>query len=74
MGSWQSTVLQQIRKESKYYLKFNKDKMRLHLTRLLHIGHHVSAQGVWPYLAKVTAVKNMSVPSSLSDVKCFIKY
>ena len=40
-------------------LKFNKDKMRLHQTELLYIGHQISAEGVKPDVAKVKAVKGM---------------
>lgn len=39
-------------------LKFNKDKLRLHLSELVYIGHHISIRGLRPDPAKVTAVKN----------------
>ena len=40
-------------------LKFNKDKLCLHLTELVYIEHHISVNGLRPDPAKVTAVKNI---------------
>ena len=65
-------LLQLLHKARDQNLKFNKDKMRLHLSELIYIGHRVSAQGVRPDPAKVSAVKNMAVPTSASDVRRFL--
>ena len=54
-------------------LKFNKDKMRLHQTELLYIGHEISAEGVKPDVAKVKAVKDMPVPKTVQEVRCFLE-
>ena len=62
-------LLQRVREKN---LTFNKDKMRLHLSELLYIGHHVFPQGIRPDPAKVSAVKNMAVPTSGSDVRHFL--
>ena len=53
-------------------LKFNKDKMHLHQTELLYIGHQISAEGVKPDVAKVKAVKDMPVPKTVQEVRCFL--
>ena len=45
-------------------LKFNKDKLSLHLPQLVYIGHHISVNGLRPDPAKVTAVKHMPEPTS----------
>ena len=65
-------LLQLLHKARDQNLKFNKDKMRLHLSELIYIGHRVSVQGVRPDPAKVSTVKNMAVPTSASDVRRFL--
>ncbi|KAL5517497.1 hypothetical protein EMCRGX_G003052 [Ephydatia muelleri] len=53
-------------------LKFNKDKLRLYLTELVYIGHHISVNGLSPDPAKVTAVKNMPEPTSPQAMRHFL--
>ena len=53
-------------------LKLNKDKMCLHQTELLHIGHQISAQGFKPDMAKVMVVKNMPKPKTVQEVSQFL--
>ena len=53
-------------------LKFNKDKLRLYLTELVYIGHHISVNGLSPDPAKVTAVKNMPEPTSPQAMHHFL--
>ena len=49
-------------------LKLNKDKMRLHMKELVYIGHRITAEGIKPDVAKVTAVKSMPEPKSAQEV------
>ena len=65
-------LLKLLQRAREVNLKFNKDKMRLHQTELLYIGHQISAQGVKPDTAKVTAVKNMPIPKTVQDVRRFL--
>ena len=52
-------LLQVLRQARKCNLKFNKDKLRLHLPELQYIGHRISSEGVRPDPAKVAAIKDM---------------
>ena len=52
-------LLQVLRQARKCNLKFNKDKLRLHLPELQYIGHRISSEGVRPDPAKVVAIKDM---------------
>ena len=46
--------------------------MHLHQTELLYFGHEISAEGVKPDVAKVKAVKDMPVPKTVQEVRCFL--
>ena len=53
-------------------LKFNKDKLCLHLMELVYIRHHISISGLRPDAAKVTVIKNMPEPTSPPAVRRFL--
>ncbi|KAL5510796.1 hypothetical protein EMCRGX_G006398 [Ephydatia muelleri] len=53
-------------------LKFNQEKLRLHLTELAYIGHHLSKDGIKPDPNKVAAVRNMPQPRTVQDVRRFL--
>ena len=64
--------MQVLRGARKCNLKFNKDKLRLHLPELLYIGHHISLEGVRPDSTKVAAIKDMPVPTTVTQVRSFL--
>ena len=43
-----ANLLQLLDRAREQHLKLNKDKMRLHLTEVLYIGHVISAIGIQP--------------------------
>ena len=47
-------------------------KLRLHLPEVLYTGHIISANGIRPDPAKVTAIQEMPEPASVSDVRRFL--
>lgn len=49
-------LMQLLHRAREQTLKLNKDKMRLHLTELLYIGHVISAKGIQPDPSKVEAI------------------
>ena len=53
-------------------LKFNSNKLRLHIEELQYIGHRLTTQGVKPDPAKVTAIKEMAEPTSAQEVRRFL--
>ena len=53
-------------------LKFDKEKLRLHLTELAYIGHHLSKDGIKPDPNKVAAVRNMPQPRTVQEVRRFL--
>ena len=53
-------------------LKFNSNKLRLHMTELQYIGHRLTTQGVKPDPAKVSAIREMAEPTSLQEVRRFL--
>ena len=59
-------VFQKLRQSN---LKLNKEKMRLYFSELLYIGHHISAEGIKPDQAKVTAIHQMPSLRSVQDVR-----
>ena len=50
----------------------NRNKMRLHMTVLLYIGHRISEKGIRPHPANVMAVKGMAAPNSATDVRRYL--
>ena len=60
-------LVQLLMRACKANIKFNKDKMRLHMPELLYIGHRILGNGV-----KVVAIKGMATPNSASDVRRFL--
>ena len=64
-------VFQRVRQSN---LKLNKEKMRLHFSELIYIGHRISAEGVKPDQAKVpvTAIQQMPTLKSVQDVRRFL--
>ena len=65
-------LLQVLRQARKCNLKYNKDKLRLHLPELQYIGHRISSEGVRPDPAKVAAIKDMPVPTTVTQVRSFL--
>ena len=61
-----------LRRARQCNIKFNKQKLRLHMSELLYIGHQISKEGVRPDPAKVRAIKGMAAPESASDVRRFL--
>ena len=53
-------------------LKFNKEKLQLHSSELLYIGHRVLSAEIMPDPAKVAAIKHMLVLKSVQDVHRFL--
>jgi len=53
-------------------LKFNSNKLRLHMKELQYIGHRLTTQGVKPDPAKVAAIKEMAEPTSAQEVRRFL--
>ena len=53
-------------------LKFNSNKLRLHMTELQYIGHRLTTQGVKPDPAKVSAIREMAEPTSPQEVRRFL--
>ena len=53
-------------------LKFNKEKLCLHLTELSYIGHHLSKDGIKPDPNKVAVVGNMPQPRITQEVRRFL--
>ena len=62
-------LIQLLVRARKANIKFNKDKMRLHMSELLYIGHRI---GVRPDPSKVLAIQNMATPKSASEVRRFL--
>ena len=54
------------------HLKLNKDKMRLHLTEVLYIGHVISAKGIQPDPSKVEGICGMPEPKGPVDVRRYL--
>ena len=50
-------------------VKINKEKMKMNLTELKHMGHATTTEGVKAYPAKVQGLKDM--PRDTSEVKRF---
>ena len=71
-GNHDEALLQVLRWARKCNLKFNKDKLRLHLPELQYIGHRISSEGVRPDPAKVAAIKNMPTPTTVTQVRSFL--
>ena len=67
-------LLQLLRRARRCNIKINKEKMRLHMTELLYIGHRISEEGIRPDVAKVAAIKGMARPQSPSDIRRFLGY
>ena len=65
-------LIQLLVRARKANIKFNKDKMRLHMSELLYISHRISGEGVRPDPSKVLAIKNMATPKSASEVRRFL--
>ena len=55
--SYNEALLQLLKRARECNIKLNRNKMRLRMTELLHIGHRISEKGIRPDPAKVTAVK-----------------
>ena len=53
-------------------LKFNRDKLRLHLEELKYIGHWISSEGVRPDPDKVSSIKKMPAPTTVTQVRSFL--
>ena len=62
-------VFQRVRQS---HLKLNKEKMHLHFSELIYIGHRISAEGVKPDQAKVTAIRQMPTLKSVQAVHRFL--
>ncbi|KAL5518298.1 hypothetical protein EMCRGX_G004004 [Ephydatia muelleri] len=60
-------LIQLLVQARKANIKFNKDKMQLHMSELLYIGHWISGEGVRPDPSKVLAIQNMATPKSASE-------
>ena len=65
-------LIQLLVQARKANIKFNKDKMQLHMSELLYIGHWISGEGVRPDPSKVLAIQNMATPKSASEVRRFL--
>ena len=62
-------VFQSVRQSN---LKLNKEKMQLHFSELIYIGHRIAAEGVKLDQAKVTAIQQMPTLKSVQDVRRFL--
>ena len=65
-------LVQLLMRARKCNIKFNKEKMRLHMSELQYIGHRISSKGVSPDPAKVRAIQQMAAPKSVTDVRRFL--
>ena len=64
-----ANLMQLLDRAREQHLKLNKDKMRLHLTELLYIGHVISAKGIQLDPSKVEAICGMPEPKGPADVR-----
>lgn len=55
-------------------LKLNKSKVKLGKTEVKFMGHVISKEGLKPDPDKVTAIKNMSKPTSNSEVQTLLGF
>lgn len=46
-----------------------KEKMRLHLTEVMYIGHVISARGIQPDPSEMSAIHEMPEPKGMADVQ-----
>ena len=53
-------------------VKINKEKMKMNLTELKHMGHATTTEGVKAYPAKVQGLKDMPKPRDTSEIKRFL--
>ena len=65
-------LLQLLKRARECNIKLNRNKMRLRMSELLHIGYQISEKGIRPDPAKVMAVKGMAAPKSATDVQRFL--
>ena len=73
-GNHNEALLQVLRRARKCNLKFNKDKLRLYLLpELQYIGHCISSEGVRPDPAKVAGIKDMPTPTTVTQVRSFLR-
>ena len=67
-----ANLLQLLDRAREQHLKLNKDKMRLHLTEVLYIGHVISTKGIQPDPSKVEAICGMPEPKGPADVRRYL--
>ena len=60
------------RKPGSIMMKHSRDKLRLHLEELKYIGHWITAEGVRPDPDKVSAIKKMPAPTTVTQVRSFL--
>ncbi|KAL5479357.1 hypothetical protein EMCRGX_G022870 [Ephydatia muelleri] len=66
------SLLKLLQRARECNLKLNREKLRLHMPEVLYIGHIISANGIRPDPAKVTAIQEMPEPAGVSDVPRFL--
>ena len=66
------SLLKLLQRARECNLKLNREKLRLHMPEVLYIGHIISANGIRPDPAKVTAIQEMPEPAGVSDVRRFL--
>ncbi|GBG79331.1 hypothetical protein CBR_g29481 [Chara braunii] len=57
-------------RQQKY--KINKEKCEFGRTRILYLGHEVSAEGIRPEDAKVASIRDWPRPQSVTEVRSFL--
>ena len=65
-------LVQLLMKARKCNIKFNKEKLRLNMSKLQYIGHRISSKGVSLDPAKVKAIQQKATPKSVTDVRHFL--
>ena len=55
-------------------LKLKPSKCEFFKTKITYLGHVVSSQGIEPDPKKVEAVKNWTVPKTVTDVRSFLGF
>lgn len=53
-------------------LKFNKQKLKLRVTKVSYIGHLLTSESLFLDLKKVQAIIDMPYPDGVQAVQCFL--
>ena len=64
-----ATVLEKLRKEG---LTLNYDKYKFFTSSIKFLGHIISDKGISPNLKKVQAIRILTAPTNISELRCFL--